>query len=161
MLVHPILQTIDDETAIGNMVEMRFFLCMVALARLTLVERFAALSMNFKAPVNCPPCIICPGFCNDARDCGNISRIMIGPDHVLLFFCLELTTAFACTVEIISKSWYFHCGHLGSFDLRCLWGTPEPTQMIAAWFTQSTSTRQKWWHYNMNRYSCQSSMRGR
>lgn len=126
-MVRPVV----DKTAIGNMVGMRFFLCMVALARLTLVEGFTALSMTLKAPANCPPCIICPGFGNDARDCESISRIMIDPDHVL---CLELSTAFARTVEIISKSWKhfmhclcFHCGHMGSFDLRCLWGTPEPT----------------------------------
>lgn len=88
-LVRPL---VDDETAIGNMVGMRFFLCMVALARITLVEGFAAVSMTLKAPANCPPCIICPGFGNDARDCENISRIMIDPDHVLLFSLEQLLT---------------------------------------------------------------------
>lgn len=103
------------------MVGMRFFLWMMALVHLKLVEGFAVVSMTLKAPANCAPCIICPGFGNDARDCENISRIKIDFDHVP---CLELRTTFASTIEMISKVWKyfmchlsFRCGLLGSFDL--------------------------------------------
>ena len=68
---------------IAGMTErLSLYLFMMALLRFAFVESFAAVSMALKAPASCPPCVICPGFGNDARDCENPHPIACQSNHI-------------------------------------------------------------------------------